>query len=54
MSLIKNPLLVICGCTGCGKSDLAIAIAKKFNGEVVNADSMQIYQGIKCELIPNL
>ncbi|VDK52760.1 unnamed protein product [Anisakis simplex] len=41
-----NPLVVILGCTGTGKSDLGIAIAKRFNGEVISADSMQIYKGL--------
>ena len=42
---MSNRLVVILGCTGTGKSDLGIAIAKNFNGEVINADSMQIYKG---------
>lgn len=36
-------LLVICGPTGTGKTDTAIALAKKFNGELVSADSRQVY-----------
>lgn len=40
-----NPFVVVLGCTGTGKSDLGIAIAKRFNGEVISADSMQIYKG---------
>lgn len=43
---ITNPLLVICGCTGTGKSDLGIELAKIFNAEIINADSMQIYHGL--------
>ncbi|KAF7639421.1 C2H2-type domain-containing protein [Meloidogyne graminicola] len=43
---IDNPLIVISGCTGTGKSDLGVAIAKEFNGEIINADSMQIYKGL--------
>ena len=39
-------LIVICGATATGKSDLAIALAKQLNAEVVNADSMQIYKGM--------
>lgn len=42
----KRPLVVVLGCTGTGKSDLGIAIAKNFNGEVISADSMQIYKGL--------
>ncbi len=39
-------LIVICGATATGKSDLAVAIAKKLNAEIVNADSMQLYKGM--------
>jgi tRNA dimethylallyltransferase len=42
---ISKPLIVISGCTGTGKSNLAVSIAKKFDGEIINADSMQIYKG---------
>ncbi|VDN02613.1 unnamed protein product [Thelazia callipaeda] len=42
----RKPLVVILGCTGTGKSDLGVAIAKNFNGEVISADSMQIYKGL--------
>lgn len=41
---IKNKLLVILGPTASGKSDLAIYLARLFNGEIVSADSRQIYQ----------
>lgn len=41
----KKPLIIILGCTGTGKSDLGIAVAKNYNGEVISADSMQIYKG---------
>jgi len=39
-------LIVICGATATGKSELAIAVAKEINAEVVNADSMQVYKGM--------
>ena len=39
-------LIVICGATATGKSDLAINLAKQINAEVVNADSMQLYKGM--------
>jgi len=39
-------VIVICGATATGKSDLAISIAQQINGEVINADSMQIYKGM--------
>ncbi|HEA84559.1 MAG TPA: tRNA (adenosine(37)-N6)-dimethylallyltransferase MiaA [Candidatus Wildermuthbacteria bacterium] len=39
-------LLAIVGQTSSGKSDLGIYLAKKFNGEVVSADSRQVYRGL--------
>lgn len=39
-------LIVICGATATGKSDLAISLAKHFDAEIINADSMQIYKGM--------
>lgn len=39
-------VLIICGPTGTGKTKLAITLAKKFNGELVNADSRQVYKGL--------
>lgn len=39
-------LVVVCGPTGTGKSDLAIGLAQRLEGEVVNADSMQLYRGM--------
>ncbi len=39
-------LLVICGPTGTGKTDLALSLAEKFNGELVSADSRQVYIGM--------
>lgn len=41
-----NPLLVIVGPTASGKTGLALALAKKFRGELINADSRQIYEGM--------
>ncbi len=43
---IMNKLLVICGPTGVGKTSLALRLAKKFNGEIVSADSRQVYKGM--------
>ncbi len=37
-------LLVIAGPTGSGKSDLALCLAKSFDGEIVNCDSLQLYR----------
>jgi len=42
-----NKVILLAGPTASGKSDLAIYIAKKINGEIVNADSMQVYKEIK-------
>lgn len=39
-------LVVIGGATATGKSDLAVALAKKIDGQIVNADSMQLYRGM--------
>ena len=39
-------LIVICGATATGKSDLAIELAKAIDGEIINADSMQLYRGM--------
>ena len=44
-SKITEPLIVIGGPTGSGKSAFGIEIAKKFGGEIISADSMQIYKG---------
>ena len=41
-----KPLLIIGGATGTGKSALAVAVAKRICGEIVSADSMQIYRGL--------
>ena len=41
-----QPLVVIAGPTASGKTALAIALAKRINGEVISADSMQIYRGM--------
>ena len=39
-------LIVICGATATGKSDLAVAVAKEIGAEIINADSMQLYRGM--------
>ena len=39
-------LLVICGATATGKSELAVACAKRFNGEVISCDAFLVYQGL--------
>lgn len=40
----KSKVIVICGPTASGKTKLSIELAKKLNGEIVSADSMQIYK----------
>ncbi|MFO8059799.1 MAG: tRNA (adenosine(37)-N6)-dimethylallyltransferase MiaA [Bacillota bacterium] len=42
----RQRLLVIVGPTAVGKSDLAMRLARRFRGEVVSADSMQVYLGM--------
>jgi len=39
-------LIIICGATATGKSDLAVALAKEIKAEIINADSMQVYKGM--------
>ena len=44
---LKSKIILIYGPTASGKSEFAIKLAKKINGEVINADSMQIYKELK-------
>ncbi len=44
---LKSKIVLIYGPTASGKSNFAIKLAKKINGEIVNADSMQIYKELK-------
>jgi len=44
--MTKKKVLVIVGPTASGKSDLAVKLAKKFKGEVISADSRQVYKGL--------
>jgi tRNA dimethylallyltransferase len=39
-------LIVICGATATGKSDLAVHLAQEIDAEIINADSMQLYKGM--------
>lgn len=43
---MKPKVLVILGPTAVGKSDLAVEIARQYNGEVISADSRQVYTGL--------
>ena len=45
--LDKIKTIVIVGPTASGKTDLSIKIAKEFNGEIISADSMQVYKGLE-------
>ena len=44
---LKSKIILIFGPTASGKSQFAIKLAKKINGEIVNADSMQVYRELK-------
>jgi tRNA dimethylallyltransferase len=44
---LKSKIILISGPTASGKSSFAIKLAKKVNGEIINADSMQIYKELK-------
>lgn len=46
MKKTKPKIIVILGPTASGKSDLAVSIAKKFGGEIISADSRQVYKGL--------
>ena len=38
----KNALIVILGATGTGKTKLAVELCNKYDGDIINADSMQV------------
>lgn len=42
--MMKKPLIILAGPTAVGKSELSIALAKKINGAVISADSIQVYK----------
>ena len=44
---LKSKIILISGPTASGKSSFAIKLAKKVNGEIINADSMQVYKQLK-------
>lgn len=41
---MKRALAVVCGATGSGKSFLALELARRFSGEIINCDSLQVYR----------
>lgn len=43
---MKKPLIVLTGSTAVGKTSLSISLAKAVNGEIISADSMQVYKGM--------
>ncbi|MBQ3513742.1 MAG: tRNA (adenosine(37)-N6)-dimethylallyltransferase MiaA [Lachnospiraceae bacterium] len=43
---MKQPLIIITGPTAVGKTEASILLAKKINGEIISADSMQVYKGM--------
>jgi tRNA dimethylallyltransferase len=44
MTYKANKVLVILGPTATGKTDLALELAKKYNGELISSDSRQVYK----------
>ena len=44
---LKSKIILISGPTASGKSNFAVKLAKKINGEIINADSMQVYKELK-------
>ena len=41
---MKQPLIILTGPTAVGKTDLSVKLAKKINGSIISADSMQVYK----------
>ena len=44
---LKSKIILIAGPTASGKSNFALKLAKKVNGEIINADSMQVYKQLE-------
>lgn len=44
--LRQKPIIVLLGATASGKTKLSIELAKRFNGEIISTDSMQVYKGL--------
>ena len=44
---MSKKIILLAGPTASGKSKLAVQLAKKLNGEIINADSMQVYKQLK-------
>ncbi|KAL8700189.1 MAG: hypothetical protein Q9201_005585 [Fulgogasparrea decipioides] len=45
-AITKPRVITIAGSTGTGKSQLAVVLAEKFNGEIINGDALQLYEGL--------
>ena len=43
-SNIKKPLVILTGPTASGKTELSVMLAKRIGGEIISADSMQVYR----------
>ena len=43
----KSKIILISGSTASGKSNFSLKLSKKINGEIINADSMQVYKELK-------
>ena len=41
---MSKPLVILTGPTGVGKTDISIQLAKRINGEIISADSVQVYK----------
>lgn len=53
---MQKKIIIVCGPTGTGKTRLAFTIAKQYNGELISADSRQIYRGmdiVTAKQLPN-
>ena len=46
MMTMKKPLVILTGPTAVGKTELSIKLAKQIGGEIISADSMQVYKGM--------
>ena len=44
---MRSNIILVAGPTASGKSKFAVNLAKKINGEIINADSMQVYKQLK-------
>ncbi len=43
---MKKPLIIIAGPTAVGKTEISIKLAKSLGGEIISADSVQVYRGL--------